>query len=88
MTGSGGTATIPPAGTGTVDLSDLYTDVPGALVVTKTIGGPAAGKQGEITIVPTCNGTKLAAWVITAETAAGSVSQTYPAIAGRRRRAP
>ena len=59
VSGSPGTATIPPAGTETVDLSDLYTDVPGELVATKTIGGVAAGKQGEITIVPTCNGKKL-----------------------------
>ncbi len=80
VTGSGGTVTIPPAGTGTLDLSDLYTNVPGQLVVTKAIGGTAAGKQGEVTIVPTCNGTKLDAWVIKAGTAAGSVTQTYPAI--------
>ena len=81
VTGGAGPATIPPAGTATVDLSDLYTDVPGSLVVTKTIGGAAAGKQGAITIVPTCDGTKLDAWVIPAGTAAGSVSKKYPAIA-------
>ena len=74
-------ATIPPAGTATVDLSDLYTDVPGSLVVTKTIGGAAAGRQGAITIVPTCNGKPLAPFVIPAKTDAGSVSQEYPAIA-------
>ena len=80
VTGSGGTVTIPSAVTATLDLSDLYTEVPGELVVTKTIGGPAAGKQGDITIVPTCTGTKLNPWVIKAGTAAGSVMQTYPAI--------
>jgi Domain of unknown function (DUF5979)/Thioester domain len=80
VTGSGGTVTIPPAGTATLDLSDVYSYVPGELVVTKTIGGPAAGAQGEITIVPTCDGTKLDPWVINAGTAAGSLTRVYPAI--------
>lgn len=80
VSGSGGTVTIPPAGTATLELTDLYTDVPGELAVTKSIGGPAAGGQGEITIVPTCNGTKLDPWVIKAGTAAGSVTKVYPAL--------
>jgi TQXA domain-containing protein len=75
------TATIPAAATGTVELSDAYTFVPGQLVVTKMIGGVAAGKQGDITIVPTCDGTKLDAFVIKAGALAGSSSKTYPALA-------
>ena len=81
VTGGAEPATIPPGGTATVDLSDLYTDVPGSLVVTKTIAGAAAGKQGAITIVPTCDGKPLAPFVIPAKTDAGSVSKEYPAIA-------
>ena len=81
VTGGSEPATIPPGGTATVDLSDLYTDVPGSLVVTKTIAGGAAGKQGAIRIVPTCDGKELAPFVIPAKTDAGSVSKEYPAIA-------
>jgi Domain of unknown function (DUF5979) len=77
------TATIPAGGSAPVALSDLYTDVPGSLVVTKTIAGPAAGKQGAITIVPTCDGRALAPFTIPAGTPAGSISsQEYPAAAG------
>ena len=81
VTGGAEPATIPAGGTATIDLSDLYTDVPGSLVVTKTIGGAAAGEQGAITIVPTCDGKALAPFVIPAKTDAGRVSKEYPAIA-------
>ena len=73
-------ATIPAAGNGTVELSDAYTFVPGELTVTKTVSGLAAGKQGEVTIVPTCDGTKLDPFVIKAAAPAGDTSRTYPAI--------
>jgi TQXA domain-containing protein len=81
VTGGAEPATIPPGGTATVDLSDLYSDVPGSLVVKKTITGAAAGKQGAIRIVPTCDGKDLDPFVIPAKTDAGTVTKEYPAIA-------
>jgi hypothetical protein len=51
---------------------------PGQLVVTKTIGGPGAGQQGQIVIEVTCDGVALPPFVIPAGTPAGSVSNTYP----------
>ena len=54
---------------------------PGALVVKKTITGPGAGLQGEITIQPVCDGTALPALVIPAGTPAGFRSQLYPKLA-------
>ena len=37
------------------DLTDTYTQVPGSLVVTKDITGPAAGSQGPVSIEVSCN---------------------------------
>ena len=54
---------------------------PGALIVRKTITGPGAGLQGEITIQPVCDGTALPALVIPAGTPAGFRSQLYPKLA-------
>ncbi|MFL5926001.1 MAG: DUF5979 domain-containing protein [Gaiellaceae bacterium] len=77
--------TIPAAGTATARLVDFYLDVPGALLVTKTIGGPAAGHQGAITIAVSCAGERLPDFVIPAGTAAGSISRNYSSIpAGAR----
>ena len=54
--------------------------MPGALRVTKTIAGPAAGRQGAITIAVSCDGDRLPDFVIPAGTGAGPVSHNYPSI--------
>jgi Domain of unknown function (DUF5979)/Thioester domain len=55
---------------------------PGSLVVTKTIAGPAAGTQGQVVIVVTCNGTVVPPpFVIPAGAPAGTTSQTYGPLA-------
>ena len=83
VVGSGEVVTVPPADGITATLTDTYTFNPGSLVVTKTVGGPAAGQQGAITITVTCNNTVLQPlFVIAAVTAAGDVSQTYANIPG------
>src|SRR6478609_274358 len=82
VTGDNGTPTSIPAGaTGTANITDTYSLTPGALIVKKTITGPGAGLQGEITIQPTCGGTVLPALVIPAGTPAGFRSQLYPTLA-------
>ena len=82
VTGDSGTPTsIPAGGTGTAEITDTYALTPGALVVKKTITGPGAGLQGEITIQPVCDGTALPALVIPAGTPAGFRSQLYPKLA-------
>ena len=79
VTGDNGTPTSIPAGaTGTANITDTYSLTPGALIVKKTITGPGAGLQGEITIQPICDGTALPALVIPAGTPAGFRSQLYP----------
>lgn len=51
---AGGAVTI-PAGDGVeVDVTDTYTVNPGAVAVSKTIAGAAAGEQGEVTLEVTC----------------------------------
>src|SRR6478736_2800272 len=82
VAGDNGTPTsIPAGGRGTAAITDTYALTPGALIVKKTITGPGAGLQGEITIQPTCGGTALPALVIPAGTPAGSRSQLYPDLA-------
>jgi len=82
VTGDNGTPTSIPAGaTGTANITDTYSLTPGALIVKKTITGPGAGLQGEITIQPICDGTALPALVIPAGTPAGFRSQLYPKLA-------
>ena len=82
VTGDNGTPiSIPAGGTGTANITDTYALTPGALIVKKTITGPGAGLQGEITIQPTCGGTALPALVIPAGTPAGFRSQLYPKLA-------
>ena len=51
---TGSPVTIAADGTGTVDVTDTYTFVPGSLTVTKTIAGPSAGEQGPVTIHVDC----------------------------------
>ena len=51
---TGSPVTIAADGTGTVDVTDTYTFVPGSLTVTKTIAGPSAGEQGPMTIHVDC----------------------------------
>ena len=50
--------------------------LPGSLTVTKTIGGAAAGQQGEIRIDVSCNGVGLDPFIIPAGTT-GTPSKTY-----------
>jgi Domain of unknown function (DUF5979)/Thioester domain len=57
--GSGQTVKIPPARIKEAVISDTYGLLPGQLEVTKTIDGPAAGKQGPVTIKTVCGGTTL-----------------------------
>ena len=45
---------VPAGGTGTVEITDTYEDALGALVVRKTIRGPAASERGPITIAVDC----------------------------------
>ena len=87
VTGSGQTVTVPGGGSADALLTDTYDLVPGSLTVTKTIAGPAAGQQGDVTISVTCNqngvDTPLPDFTILAGAAAGSTSRTYTGIAGR-----
>ncbi len=48
------TVVVGAASTQVADISNLYTDVPGKLVVTKTIAGTAAGRQSPIEILIDC----------------------------------
>ena len=80
--GSPQTVTIGAGGTGTANVTDTYEFVPGSLVVDKTIAGPSAGQQGEVTISVICAGVALPDFVIPAGAAAGTVSQTYDDIPG------
>ena len=63
---------------------NTYEYVPGALVVSKDIAGPAAGQQGQVSINVSCvlNGavTTLDPFTIPAGQSAGIVSETYQAI--------
>jgi Domain of unknown function (DUF5979) len=49
VTGDGQQVTIPSGGSETVNVTDTYHHV-GSLLVRKTIAGPGAGQQGQITI--------------------------------------
>ena len=53
-TGSPQDVDISEGGTGTADVTDTYSFVPGSLEVTKTINGPSAGKQGQVRIQVDC----------------------------------
>jgi len=70
--------TIAPNGSGTADLTDTYDLVPGSLVVTKTLAGPAAGQQGRVAILVSCGGPpNVFAFLIDAGTPGGPVPRTY-----------
>ena len=76
--GSGQQVTVPPGGATSAALTDTYDFAPGSLTVTKTITGPAAGDQGDITITVTCDGVELEpAFTIPAQAAADDYSFTY-----------
>jgi hypothetical protein len=78
VTGSGQVVTVPAGGTATADLGDNDTFVPGSLVVSKTITGPAAGSEGPVTIHTVCGGTALTPdFTVPAGTPAGTFSHTY-----------
>ena len=73
------TVTVPAGRTVVVPFINISTDSPGTLVVSKTISGAAAGKQGPIAILVDC-GQPLNqyAFTIPANTAAGTVSRSFP----------
>ena len=91
--GSGQTASVPPGDIVEVDISDSYaprrsaqwraskTASGGSLLVSKTIAGPLAGRQGPVTIGVACNGTALSPdFVIAARARAGRVSHSFDGI--------
>ena len=83
VVGSGQLVTVPAGGFVIAGVTDTYTFNPGSLLVTKTIGGPAAGQQGAVTITVTCNvGPPLEPFIIPAGTPAGSVSRRYDNLPG------
>ena len=76
-----------------MDITDSYSAAPagavagikvasgGSLLVSKTIGGPLAGRQGPVTIQVACNGTAVSPdFVIAARTRAGRVSHSFDGI--------
>jgi hypothetical protein len=68
--------TVPPGTTGvTATITDTNTLADGQLLLSKTISGPAAGKQGAVTIDVTCGTTTFAPFVISAGTKAGTYTQ-------------
>ncbi len=77
--GDGQQVTIPEHGSQTVDITDTYHQF-GSLVVTKTIAGPAAGQQGNVTIHTVCNSTALTDWVIAPGSRAGEQTRQYDGI--------
>jgi hypothetical protein len=92
--GSPQSTTIPPGGAGAAHLTDTYgareTSPPGttnagpregSLLVTKTIAGPRAGRQGSVTIRVACNGTARSPdFVIAAKARRGHVSRSFDGI--------
>jgi Domain of unknown function (DUF5979)/Thioester domain len=77
-TGSPSTVTVDPVAE--VDITDDYTYVTGSLSVTKTIAGPAAGKQGAVTIEAYCDGALLTPVFTIPPGATGSPSHTYTGV--------
>jgi TQXA domain-containing protein len=78
--GSGQSITIAPNGSGTVSITDTYDLVPGALLVTKTFGGPAAGQQGIMVFLITCGGGHTFAYVLPPGTPAGAFPRVFTGI--------
>ncbi len=78
MIGAGQQVTIPSGDSATAHITDTYDFVPGSLLVRKTIAGPGAGQQGEITIHTVCDGKALTPdFVIPAGTPAGDQTKQY-----------
>ena len=78
MTGDGQQVAIPSGETETAHVTNTYDFAPGSLIVTKTIAGPAAGQQEEITIHTECGGKALTPdFVIDPRTPAGDRSKRY-----------
>jgi hypothetical protein len=80
VTGSPDRVTIAPNETATSGITDTYGAAPGALLVTKSISGESAGKQGAITIAVKCGSTSLPTWTIPAGTAAKTLTHAYDGI--------
>ena len=81
VTGSPQTVTIAPGGSGAAHIIDTYGPAPGSLLITKTIAGRIAGRQGPVIIHTVCNGSPLSPdFVIGARTPAGSVSHSFSGI--------
>ena len=76
-TGSPQDVTIGANAEASADLTDTYGPVPGSLEVRKTINGPSAGSQGDITIDVTCDSATLPDWTIPAGTGATTLTNTY-----------
>ena len=71
VTGRFQSVTVPAGTTTSATITDTYAEIPGTIVVPKILTGPAAGRQGDITISATCDGTPLPDIVIPAGTPAG-----------------
>ena len=71
VTGDGARATIPAGGTATVTITNTYSPRPGSLLVVKTIGGPAAGRQGVVTLTVACGTAPVRTFTVPAGTPAG-----------------
>ena len=82
-TGSPQDVTIGANAEASAELTDTYGPVPGSLEVRKTINGPSAGSQGEITIAVTCGTTTLPTWTIPAGTGATDTDAHLPGHSGR-----
>jgi Domain of unknown function (DUF5979)/Thioester domain len=78
--GSGEDVTVGPGSEATATITDTYTPAPGSLVVQKTISGPAAGRQGAVTIVVECGDGVARSFVVASGTPVGTSSQTFDAI--------
>ena len=78
VAGSPQSATVNPAGSGAVNITDTYGSAPGSLLVTKSIGGRLAGSQGRAVIHVVCDGSALTPdFVIPAGSGAGNMSQSF-----------
>lgn len=86
VSGAEQTLTVPAGTVVPTNVMDTYQDSPGTLKVTKTITGPAAGRQGRIMIEAACGGSvNDFAFIIPPHTRAGSVSRYFDGIpAGSR----
>ncbi len=77
--GSGQTVSISPNGTASAVVTDSYSQVPGSLVVTKDIRGPAAGDQGPVAVAVSCDDGTVGSFDI-ATRVTGPQSKTFRGI--------